>query len=123
MKKFLLYQFLQMKFERFNAYKIMWLFCLFDLPTNTKRQRKAASEFRKKLLEDGFDMMQYSVYKRFCGSVEACEVHAKRIKQWLPSEGTVSILKFTDKQFGDIETFIGLAVQEKEKIPQQLEFF
>lgn len=112
-----------MKFERFNAYKIMWLFCLFDLPTNTKRQRKAASEFRKKLLEDGFDMMQYSVYKRFCGSVEACEVHSKRIKQWLPSEGTVSILKFTDKQFGDIETFIGLAVQEKEKIPQQLEFF
>ncbi|MBQ9282139.1 MAG: CRISPR-associated endonuclease Cas2 [Treponema sp.] len=112
-----------MSFERFNAYKIMWLFCLFDLPTNTKKQRKVAAEFRKKLIEDGFDMMQFSVYKRFCGSAEACEVHIKRIKQWLPKEGTVSILKFTDKQFGDIETFVGMTVQKTENKPQQLEFF
>lgn len=48
-----------MSYERFNAYRIMWLFCLFDLPTNTKAQRKRAAEFRKKLLEDGYDMMQY----------------------------------------------------------------
>ena len=100
----------------------MWLFCLFDLPTNTKAQRRKAHEFRKKLVEDGFDMMQYSVYKRFCGSSEACEVHTKKIKAWIPAEGSVSILKFTDKQFADIETFIGCKKQ-KEKIPQQLEFF
>lgn len=112
-----------MSYERFNAYRIMWLFCLFDLPTNTKAQRKRASEFRKHLVEDGFDMMQFSVYKRFCGSAEACEVHAKRIKEWLPSEGTVSILKFTDRQFGDIKTFIGNKPKKAEKTPQQLEFF
>lgn len=101
----------------------MWLFCLFDLPTNTKSQRKRASAFRKKLVDDGFDMMQFSVYKRFCGSMEACEVHAKRIKTWLPKEGTVSILKFTDKQFSDIETFMGCEQKEQEKAPHQLEFF
>jgi CRISPR-associated protein Cas2 len=101
----------------------MWLFCLFDLPTNTKTQRKRASEFRKKLIEDGFDMMQFSVYKRFCGSTEACEVHAKRIKSWLPKEGTVSILRFTDKQFADIETFMGYEPKKQEKKPQQLELF
>lgn len=112
-----------MSFLRFNAYKVMWLFCLFDLPTNTKSQRKRASDFRKYLIEDGFDMMQFSVYKRHCGSVESCNVHIKRIKQNLPKEGTVSILKFTDKQFGDIETFIGLSNKKKEKVPQQLEFF
>ena len=112
-----------MSFERFNAYRIMWLFCLFDLPTNTKAQRKRAAAFRKKLLEDGYDMMQYSVYKRFCGSIEACEVHIKRIKDWLPIEGKVSILKFTDKQFGDIETFEGLSQKTLEKKPVQLEFF
>ncbi|MFC2331310.1 MAG: CRISPR-associated endonuclease Cas2, partial [Treponema sp.] len=39
----------------------MWIFCMFDLPTNTKPQRKRASEFRKNLLEDGFEMMQFSV--------------------------------------------------------------
>ena len=112
-----------MSFERFNAYRIMWLFCLFDLPTNTKAQRKRASGFRKFLLEDGFDMMQFSVYKRHCGSIEACETHIKRIKEKLPPEGTVSILKFTDKQFGDIETFIGTTIKKKEKSPSQLEFF
>lgn len=112
-----------MSFERFNAYRIMWLFCLFDLPTNTKAQRKRAAFFRKQLIEDGFDMMQYSVYKRFCGSSESCDVHVRRIKEWLPKEGTVSILKFTDKQFGDIITFLGAEKQVKEKTPQQLEFF
>ena len=112
-----------MSYERFNAYRIMWLFCLFDLPTNTKSQRKKASEFRKNLVNDGFDMMQFSVYKRFCGSSEACDVHIKRIKEWIPCEGTVSILKFTDKQFSDIETFIGDSLQNKEESPQQLEFF
>lgn len=112
-----------MSYKRINAYRIMWLFCLFDLPTNTKTQRKHAAEFRKKLIEDGFDMMQYSVYKRFCASIEACEVHIKRIKNALPKEGTVSILKFTDKQFGDIKTFIGVTPQRRTKVPQQLEFF
>ena len=101
----------------------MWLFCLFDLPTNTKAQRKKAAAFRKKLIDDGFDMMQFSVYKRFCGSAEACEVHTKRIKKWLPHEGTVSILKFTDKQFSEIETFLGKEQKKQEESPQQLEFF
>ncbi len=112
-----------MSYERFSAYRIMWLFCLFDLPTNTKAQRKRASEFRKKLIADGYDMMQYSVYKRFCGSLEACEVHIKRVKQWLPTEGKVSILKFTDKQFGNIETFEGASPVKPQATPNQLEFF
>ena len=112
-----------MSYERFNAYRIMWLLCLFDLPTNTKVQRKRAADFRKNLIDDGFDMMQFSVYKRFCGSQEACDVHVKHIKNWLPEEGTVSILKFTDRQFSDIETFLGYEPQKPEKIPQQLEFF
>lgn len=112
-----------MSFNRINAYKIMWLFCLFDLPTNTKAQRDRASTFRKQLITDGFTMMQYSVYTRFCGSMENSEVHVKRIKEWLPREGTVSILRFTDKQFGEIETFLGQTPQKKKQTPQQLEFF
>lgn len=112
-----------MSYDRINAYRIMWLFCLFDLPTNTKVQRKRASDFREKLIEDGFDMMQYSVYKRHCSSKEACEVHIKRIKSWLPREGSVSILRFTDKQFSDIISYVGVVPKAKEKIPLQLELF
>ncbi|WP_038097390.1 CRISPR-associated endonuclease Cas2, partial [Treponema pedis] len=53
-----------MEHTRFNAYKIMWIICLFDLPTNTKEQRHRASKFRQQLIEDGFSMMQFSVYYR-----------------------------------------------------------
>ena len=45
-------------FSRLNAYRIMWLFVLFDLPTNSKKERKSASGFRKNLLKNGFTMMQ-----------------------------------------------------------------
>ena len=86
----------------FNAYKIMWLFVLFDLPTNTKAERKLASGFRKTLLVDGFTMMQFSVYVRECPTKENATVHIKRIKSIVPHNGKVSILTVTDKQFGKI---------------------
>ena len=66
---------------RLNAYKIMWLFVFFDLPTNTKKERHDAAVFRKRLLGDGFTMMQYSVYTRHCGSSESADVHTNRIKK------------------------------------------
>ena len=60
--------------ERLNAYRIMWLFVLFDLPVETKKERKAAADFRKALLKDGFSMLQFSVYNRHCASDEsACK--------------------------------------------------
>jgi CRISPR/Cas system-associated protein endoribonuclease Cas2 len=45
-----------------NKYRIMWLFVFFDLPTETKKDRRNAQQFRKNLLKDGFTMMQFSVY-------------------------------------------------------------
>ena len=45
-----------------SAYTIMWLYVMFDLPVETKRQRKNAADFRKNLLKDGFIMHQFSVY-------------------------------------------------------------
>ena len=44
----------------------MWLFCFFDLPVKTKAERKAATQFRKLLLGDGFNMLQLSVYIQCC---------------------------------------------------------
>jgi len=112
-----------MEHNRLNAYHIMWLFVFFDLPTNTKKERKAAARFRKDLVQDGFTMMQYSVYVRHCASKESGEVHVKRIKACIPEKGQVSILRITDKQYGDILNFWGV----KEKIlpegPKQLEIF
>ena len=110
---------------RLNAYHIMWLFVFFDLPTNTKKQRKNAASFRKMLEKDGFTMMQFSVYIRHYSSKESRDVHVKRVKSFIPPEGKVSILSVTDRQYGDIHNFWGMVEEEKERrpIPQQLEIF
>ncbi len=108
---------------RLNQYRILWLLVFFDLPTETKKDRKAAGKFRKDLLQDGFAMFQFSIYLRHCNSRENAEVHMKRIKRLLPPKGHVGILCITDKQFGDIELFIGKDEAQKPQVAQQLELF
>jgi len=112
-----------MEHNRLNAYHIMWLFVFFDLPTNTKKERKAAARFRKELMQDGFTMMQYSVYVRHCASKESGEVHIKRIKSIIPDKGQVSILAITDKQYGDIINYWGIKETPLPTGPKQLEIF
>ncbi|MDT8283064.1 MAG: CRISPR-associated endonuclease Cas2 [Gammaproteobacteria bacterium] len=101
----------------------MWVIVLFDLPTDTPEARKQYTNFRKSLLDDGFQMMQYSVYMRHSASDENALVHAKRIKSALPPDGEVRIIKITDKQFGSIEVFFGKKRVQTEQTPLQLQFF
>jgi CRISPR-associated protein Cas2 len=109
--------------QHLSAYRIMWLLVLFDLPTDTKKDRKAYAEFRKKLLKDGFNMFQFSVYLRHCASRENTEVHKKRVKTSLPPKGKVGLLSLTDKQFGDMEVFYGTQYVPPPTQGFQLELF
>ncbi len=88
--------------ERLNGYRIMWLFTMFDLPTGTKKERDAATRFRKDLTSAGFTRLQYSVYIRHCPSKEAAETYIRRIVSFLPAYGQVTILRVTDKQFSQM---------------------
>lgn len=108
---------------RLNAYRIMWLFVFFDLPTTTKTERRHAMQFRKALEKDGFSMMQYSVYVRHCSSKENMTVHINRVRKSMPPSGFTSILSVTDKQYGEIQIFWGKIERAKPEMPQQLEFF
>lgn len=110
-------------FSRLNQYRSMWVLVLFDLPTETRKDRKAATLFRKKLLDDGFQMFQFSIYLRFCASRENANVHIRRTKFNLPKQGKVCIMQITDKQFGMIELFHGQKEVEPETPSQQLELF
>ncbi|MCY4216634.1 MAG: CRISPR-associated endonuclease Cas2 [Flavobacteriaceae bacterium] len=101
----------------------MWLFVLYDLPTETRKERKTAADFRKSLVKDGFLMFQFSIYIRFCPSIENAEVHIKRTKYNLPKTGSVCILRITDKQFGDLELFEGEKETELIQQPPLLELF
>lgn len=106
-----------------NQYRIMWILILFDLPTETKKDRKNANDFRTKILKDGFSMFQFSIYLRHCPSKENADVHVKRAKSILPPKGKVGILVITDKQFGDIELFYGAKEAPLPSTVQQLSMF
>lgn len=101
----------------------MWVLVFFDLPTETKTERKIAGDFRKRILKDGFTMFQFSIYLRHCPSRENAEVHIKRVKKILPEKGHIGIMCITDKQFGDMEIFFGKKETSANPPSQQLEMF
>src|SRR5882724_11967823 len=87
-----------------SGYRIMWLVVLFDLPVGTKKERKAATGFRLKLLDLGFEMTQFSVYLRFCA-------------------GKVHIIAITDKQYENIRTYRGRKREQSPKNSNQYALF
>jgi CRISPR-associated protein Cas2 len=95
----------------------------FDLPTETKKDRKIYTDFRKKMMKDGFTMFQFSIYLRHCPSHENADVHIKRVKTALPEKGNIGILTITDKQFGMMELFQGKTEKQVDTPYQQLELF
>ncbi|MBQ4390482.1 MAG: CRISPR-associated endonuclease Cas2 [Paludibacteraceae bacterium] len=109
--------------DRFSEYRIMWVLVLFDLPTETKKERKIYAQFRKKLIQDGFNMFQFSIYLRHCPSAENADTHIRRVKNMLPEVGKVGILRITDKQFGEMELFECSKATALTQPVQQLELF
>ena len=93
----------------------MWLIVFFDLPVRTKEQRRRATRFRCFLKDDGFVMLQFSVYTRVCRGQDAAEKHVRRVRGNLPSEGSVRTLQITDRQYGRMELMLGLA-QKTERV-------
>ncbi len=106
-----------------SAYRCMWIIVLFDLPVDTDNARRQYTRFRKGLLEDGFSMMQYSVYYRHCASPENLQVHIERVHYTLPPDGEVRVMQFTDKQFSMMKVFQGKRRTRTETPPAQLEMF
>lgn len=101
----------------------MWIMVLFDLPTETKKERREAAQFRKRLIENGFNMFQFSIYLRFCQSIENAEMHITRVKNILPEKGKIGIFSITDKQFGKMVVYHGQKKTEPVTPSQQLELF
>lgn len=109
--------------DRISQYRIMWIFVFFDLPTETKKDRKNYAQFRKSLMKDGFSMMQYSIYVRHCNSRENADVHIRRVKSFIAPKGEVIIFMLTDKQYGIMEFFKSRDPVKRPDTPQQLEMF
>ena len=101
-----------------NGWRIMWLICAFDVPTHTKKQRRAYSIFRKKLLEHGFLMLQYSVYMRHYPTFEKAKSETARLQKNIPDGGHITFFFMTDKQYGMSINHYGKQI---ETLPQKAE--
>jgi CRISPR-associated protein Cas2 len=102
----------------------MWLVVMFDLPVLTKAQRRAATKFRLWLLDEGWEMSQFSVYLRFVVGKEQADARTRAVGQRVPADGKVHILAVTDRQFEAMAVFRGDGRRRRGKRgPSQLELF
>lgn len=106
-----------------SGYRLMWIFVMFDLPIGTKKQAREAAQFRSFLLDEGFEMSQFSVYARFCNGTDAYEARLRRISANLPERGEVHVLSFTDRQYENIVRFSSQRRKRARKNPDQLALF
>jgi len=106
-----------------SGYRMMWLYVMFDLPVGTPAERKAATRFRNFLLDEGFEMAQFSVYLRFAESKEAAETYVGHVRGALPTKGKVHIVTITDKQYGNARIFTGRKSERRPENPAQLALF
>jgi len=98
----------------------MWLFVFFDLPVGTKVDRRNSSRFRHFLKDDGYLMLQLSVYARVMKGEDAVAKHLARVIQNLPPRGSVRTLSVTERQYARMKLLIGEPTKNEKIAPQQL---
>ena len=100
--------------------RYMWLFVFFDLPVGSKTERRNAAKFRNFLKNDGYDMMQWSVYTRVCRGQDAVEKHLARIRRNLPPKGSVRGLQVTERQYAQMHFLVGGPTKHEKSAKEQL---
>jgi CRISPR-associated protein Cas2 len=102
----------------------MRMIVLFDLPVQTKADRRHATVFRNFLLKDGYHMLQFSVYARVCNGNDAVKKHEGRLRASLPPNGSIRLLVVTEKQYQSIQILLGNYQPEDAPFAcEQLSFF
>ena len=102
----------------------MRMLVFFDLPVVSKVDRRAYTAFRRFLLNDGYDMIQFSVYGRILNGNDGEEKHMKRLLANLPPEGSVRVLTVTEKQYASMKLLVGTPLfQEKSVSAAQILLF
>lgn len=94
----------------------MRILVFFDLPVMTKSQKKMYRHFRQFLLQDGYTMIQYSVYCRLCNGQDAVNKHIKRIQTALPPKGSIRLLQVTEKQYSKMKFLVGKPSRIEKKL-------
>lgn len=102
----------------------MRLMVFFDLPVKTAAQRKQYRLFRHFLLQDGYDMLQYSVYSRIVNGSDQLKKHQSRLQRHLPPDGAIRALHVSESQYSGMKLLLGSkSFQEKTVTDVQMVLF
>ncbi|WP_203619443.1 CRISPR-associated endonuclease Cas2 [Apilactobacillus nanyangensis] len=85
----------------------MRLIIMFDLPTETSDDKRNYQRFRKKLINQGFLMIQYSVYCRVCVTKQSAQFLENKISAFAPEKGLIQSFMMTEKQYNDMHFITG----------------
>ncbi len=85
----------------------MRVIIFFDLPMETVEEKKDYRSFRKYLINDGFIMLQKSVYSKLILNLPSANLLRKKIENNKPGNGLVQILVITEKQFASMDHIVG----------------
>ena len=94
----------------------MRLLCFFDLPMETAQEKKVYRNFRKELIANGFEMLQFSVYYRTCPNRSFANKFYKRLQQSNLPAGNVRLLAVTEKQFSEMTLIVGGKTKQEEVV-------
>ncbi len=112
-----------------SSYQMGWLIVMFDLPTDTKKERRAAARFRNDLLDRGYLMFQYSVYVRCAVTLDRKKHFIAELEAINPETGNIKSVFITDRQWGDVLTISAgtkkhrRSIENQTGIGEQLQFW
>jgi CRISPR-associated protein Cas2 len=92
----------------------------YDLPVAEKEDRKIYARFHKSIRKRGYEMMQFSVYRKFVGTADRCDRELAKLVGLCPKKGCVSVLAVTEKQMGRMTTIWNSAKRKENPRPEQL---
>lgn len=101
----------------------MRVIVMFDLPVITDTQKRIATKFRNFLLDDGYIMMQFSVYSRICKNNDDLLKHVNRIKINAPKFGNIRMIQITENQYNNMIMFSGQKAIEEDIAEDNLIIF
>lgn len=102
----------------------MRILVFFDLPMVSAIEKRTYQNFRKFLISDGYDMIQFSIYCRICNGEDAVDKHLKRLNSNLPPRGSIRFLQITERQYASMKFLVGEpTLQEKTVKNDQLLLF
>lgn len=99
--------------------RFMRILVFFDLPMLNKKEKRAYSRFRRFLINDGYDMLQLSVYSRITRNHDDANKHLQRLKSNLPPEGSIRAMIVTEKQYASMHILLGTRTFSEEQFATQ----